>query len=85
MNLRLLAQQSSNTNDLQMLYSIIKTPRLCDEFHKVMRDKYYKQKLKNMETDCKNYLGDKISKFADEQAFLKNFLGYIGQNIRDAD
>ena len=44
-----------------MLYAIVKTPRLCDEFHKAMLQKKKVDKLsqqKNGEMDNYHYLTD---------------------------
>ena len=57
-----------------MLYSIVKTPRLCDEYHKSLRRKYINQKQKNKEADdCFMYLKDQMQDFPTEAAFLDDF------------
>ena len=51
LNKRLLKQQAINAYDLKMLYSVIKTPRLCDEFHKAL--------IRKKEQDKKRWTQDK--------------------------
>ena len=58
LNQRLLEQQAINAYDLKMFNSVIRTPRLCDEFHKALRRKFEIKKLKAQEMDCFIYLKD---------------------------
>ena len=79
---RLLDQQATNATDLKMLYSVIRTPRLCDQFHKTMQrmiaeDKSAAQAAKQVDVDTHLYLKDKIEKFPSEGAFLSNFVAQI--------
>lgn len=78
-----------------MLYSVIKIPRLCDEFHKaLLRKKKQDTELaqgnksstkQEMEMECYHYLKKHISRFPTEKAFLNNLASYIDRvNWADA-
>lgn len=73
----MLEQQAINAYDLKMLNSIIKAPRLCDEYQKALRRKFEKNKLKKLEMECYVYLKDQMSKFTDEAKFLDHFVTQI--------
>lgn len=73
LNKRLLKQQAVNAKDLRMLYSVIRTPRLCDEYHKALRRKHAKQELSGYEKDCYHFIKDQMKDFKSETAFLDDF------------
>ena len=68
-----------NASDLKMMYCMIRTPRLCDMFHKAMREKTAKEKRQKIDVESMMYLQPKIQAFSSEKAFVENFAGFIGR------
>jgi len=73
---RLQIQQSKNSQDLKQLYSIVKVPRLCDEFHKAVRRRQSKSMSHRQADEFKtmDYMKSEIQSFPSEQAFFDNFV-----------
>lgn len=59
-----------------MLYSVIRTPRLCDQFHKtmMMKNKENQKLAAKLDVETHLYLRQEISAFPSEQAFVQNFM-----------
>ena len=57
------------------MYNLIKVPRLCDEYHKAERRKYYsdKKEMINEEVDTMNALQHRMKEYPNEKAFFDNF------------
>ena len=81
---RLLKQQDTNAKDLKMLYSIIKIPRLCDEFQRALRRKNDEERRAAYELKSMNYIQPKMSQFKSTAGFFDNVVGYI-ERIYDAN
>ena len=58
LNKRLYERLVNNQEELKCMYNLIKVPRLCDEYHKAERRKYYsdKKEMINEEVDTMNAL-----------------------------
>lgn len=92
LNQRLLTQQAQNAKDLKMLLSILKTPRLCTEYHRTIdmqrstayTSKQQMEQLRKEDMDCYMYMKEQISEFATEQEFITNFASSI-ERIHQAD
>ena len=89
LNQRLLEQQAINANDLKMLHSVIRTPRLCDQFHRAMKqrklDKEEKKLAAKQDVDTHLFLRHEIEKHKNnEEKFIDNFMTEIDR-VQKAD
>ena len=64
-----------------MLYSVIRTPRLCDQFHKAMKQRQLSLKDKKlaakMDVDTHLYLRLEIEKHKNETKFINKFMTQV--------
>ena len=71
--------------DLKVMYTMLKTPRLCDEFHKAMfRVKKDSKTRKAEEAQRFVFIQEQMKGFPSQQAYFDDFAVKI-KRVKDSD
>ena len=67
--------------ELKMLNSVLRVPRMCDQFHKAMRRKMEAEAYQKMMADAMSNLNTVRDEDESEEKFIDDFMEHLDNNI----